>query len=981
MISTPSLNPKLDQLDKHLEGDFDYGETLRRLYATDASAYREIPLAVAFPKTEADLQLLIQFASENQVSLIPRTAGTSLAGQVVGSGIVVDVSRYWNRILEIDPEKRIVRLQPGVVRDELNLALKPHGLMFGPETSTSNRAMVGGMVGNNSCGSNSLIYGNTRDHLLEAKGFLADGSPVHFHALDAEALQQKCSQSDTLEGVVYQHLYDLLQDPKNREEIESVFPKPSIKRRNTGYALDQMLEAQPFQEDGPAFNLCRLIAGSEGTLCFLTELTFSLDPLPPEHSALICAHFQNIRESLEANRIALRLNPRASELIDRIILECTRKNIEQRKNRFFIEGDPGAILVIELGAESAEELESNLQKLIEQLREQNLGYHFPILRGEDMPKVWNLRKAGLGLLSNVPGDAKPVAVVEDTAVDTDDLPQYITEYDQILDSMGLDSVYYAHAGSGELHIRPVLNLKTETGQQQFREVATRVAELVKKYRGSLSGEHGDGRLRGEFIAFMMGEKVTRMFEEVKKTWDPRGIFNPGKIVHTSAMDTHLRYLPGQNDKEPQTVFDYSDTRGFLRAAEMCNGSGDCRKSHLIGGTMCPSFQATRNEKDTTRARANILREMLSHSTKENPFDSPEIYEVMDLCLSCKGCKSECPSNVDISKLKAEFLQGYYDANGVPRRVQFFADFEKNQRKASALAPMSNFFTRAPGVSQMMKKTLGIHPQRSLPKVASTTLRQWIKRQGAGQASSSAKKRKVVLFIDEFTNYLDPETGKASWKLLKALDYEVLAPEHAESGRAALSKGLLRQAKGPIQENVEILSKLVSEDAPLVGIEPSALLTFRDEAPALVDSSLRTKAEALAEHSYLIDEFIADEFNQGHIDPRKFSTDRLEILLHGHCHQKAIASVEASKTLLSIPQNYKVEVIPSGCCGMAGSFGYEIEHYDLSMKIGNLVLFPKITASPDSMQIAAPGTSCRHQILDGTGRSARHPVEILCEALV
>lgn len=981
MISTPSLKPQLTRLAEKLEGEFNSGETLRRLYATDASAYRELPTAVAFPKTEDDIRTLIEFANEHRVALIPRTAGTSLAGQVVGHGIVVDVSRHWNRILEINPEQRTVRVQPGVVRDELNLALKPHGLMFGPETSTSNRAMIGGMVGNNSCGSNSLIYGNTRDHLLDVKGFLSDGSPVHFSALDSDAFQEKCAQTDTLEGRIYNHLHEMLQDRENQQEIQARFPKPSIKRRNTGYAVDQMLMAQPFQPEGPAWNLCRLVAGSEGTLCFLTEITLSLDPLPPEHSALVCAHFSSVLESLEGNRVALQYQPRASELIDRVILECTRKNIEQRKNRFFIEGDPGAILVIELAADSAESLEEKVQKLIRDLKDQQLGYHFPVLRGEDMPKVWNLRKAGLGLLSNVPGDAKPVAVVEDTAVDTDDLPRYISEYDQILESMGLDSVYYAHAGSGELHIRPVLNLKTTQGQKQFREVAEQVARLVKKYRGSLSGEHGDGRLRGEFIAFMMGDTITDLFQSIKKTWDPHALFNPGKIVHTPAMDTHLRYRADQEEPEFTTHFDYSETGGFLRAAEMCNGSGDCRKSHLIGGTMCPSFQATRHEMDTTRARANILREMITHASGKNPFASEEIHEVMDLCLSCKGCKSECPSNVDISKLKAEFLQGYYDAHGIPRRAQFFADFVKHQKRASALAPLANLLARAPGFSTLAKKALGIHPRRSLPPVASTPLRKWIARQAPPPPAPPTQKRRVVLFLDEFTNYLDTEAGKKTYLLLQALGYEIVCPEHSESGRAALSKGLLRQAKVPIQKNVELLSEWVSEDSPLVGIEPSALLTFRDEAPALVESSWKARAEALANHSFLIDEFLAAEFQDGHIDPRLFTTERRNILLHGHCHQKAIASVEASKILLSIPVHYTVETIPSGCCGMAGSFGYEAEHYDLSMKIGSLVLFPKITASPELTTIAAPGTSCRHQIHDGTGRSASHPVEILYQALL
>jgi len=978
-MSPPTLNFDT-RFRERFRGEIHTGETLRRLYATDASAYRELPQAVVFPETEGDLAELIRFANTRKLPLIPRTAGTSLAGQVVGSGIVVDVSRHFTEILNIDVEKREVTLQPGVVRDELNLALKPYGLLFGPETSTSNRAMMGGMVGNNSCGSNSLIYGNTRDHLVRVKGILSDGSPVVFEPLSEEDFEKKCNGAPGLEGEIYRHISKLLSEPEKQEEITRNYPKPSIKRRNTGYALDQLLACKPFREAGPDFNFCRLIAGSEGTLCFITEITLTLDSLSTGFSALVCGHFNSIIESLHANNIALRHNARACELIDKIILDCTKSNIEQNRNRFFIKGDPEAILVMEIAGDSESALQSGAEELIRDLQQAGLGYHYPVLTGDDIPKIWNLRKAGLGLLSTIPGDSKPVAVIEDTAVDPLELPDYIGEYDQILNDMGLKSVYYAHAGSGELHIRPILDLKSKKGQQQFREVAERVAALVKRYRGSLSGEHGDGRLRGEFIAFMMGEKITRWFEDLKSTWDPHAIFNPGKIVNTPPMDTHLRYEKDQSTPKYDTYFDFSANRGIVRAAEMCNGSGDCRKSFLSGGTMCPSYQATRREMDTTRARANILREILSRSSRDNPFDSPEIHEVMDLCLSCKGCKSECPSNVDVARLKAEFLQHYHDANGASFRTRFFSHFEKNQRRASRFAPLANWITTTPGLARIPKAILGIHPKRSIPKVAGTTLRSWINKHPEQLNPKNPGGRTVILFVDEFTNYLDVSLGIAAIRLLTRLGYRVECPRHPESGRAALSKGMVRLAREKIEENIKILAPAATLEKPLLGIEPSTILTFRDEAPDLARGALANQAKDLAGHTFLIDEFLAAEMDAGAIHADAFTRDPANILLHGHCHQKALSSVNPSKRILEFPVNYSVKVIPSGCCGMAGSFGYEKEHYQLSMDIGNMVLLPAITGASEDSRIAAPGTSCRHQIFDGTGKQANHPLEILLDAL-
>lgn len=978
------IQDALKQLQHKLQGELHTGTTMRTLYATDASAYREMPLAVAIPASEQDLKTLISFAKQYHTGLIPRTAGTSLAGQVVGNGIVVDVSRHFTKILELNAEEGWVRVQPGVVRDELNLYLKPHGLFFGPETSTANRAMIGGMVGNNSCGSNSLVYRSTREHLLEVKCLLSDGNEAVFGALTPDEFHTRCEGSG-LEADLYRSIRTMLGNYDNQVEIRKEFPKPSVERRNTGYAIDLLVEMNPFTAGGPDFNFCSLIAGSEGTLCVITEIKLQVVPLPPKETGLLCVHFNTIDEALRANLIALKYKPSASELIDHYILECTKDNIEQRKNRFFVQGDPGAILVVEYARETREEIAAICLEVENAMRQAGLGYHFPVLYGADTKKIWTLRKAGLGLLGNLPGDDKAVPVIEDTAVDVHDLPAYIREFNTILEQHGMYSVHYAHAGSGELHLRPILNLKTKEGRSRFRLIAEEIATLVKKYNGSLSGEHGDGRLRGEFIPQMVGEKNYQLMRQLKRTWDPQNIFNPGKIVDTPPMDSFLRYEENQQTPVFNTFFRYNN-QDVLQHAEQCNGSGDCRKTHLSGGTMCPSYMATRNEKDTTRARANILREFLTRSTKPNRFDHEEIKEVMDLCLSCKGCKSECPSNVDVAKLKAEFLQHYYDANGVPLRSKLIANFTTSARLGALVPWAYNFVMTAPGISSLVKRASGFATQRSLPTLQKQTLRSWFrKRERMSESRKAGKHEKILgivyLFCDEFTNYNDTPIGIKAIELLEKLGYEVRLTEHQESARTWLSKGLLRKAKTIIDANIKALAPLVNEQQPLIGIEPSAILSFRDEYPELCDESLIAEAQRIATCSFTIEEFLAAEIAKGNITSAHFTQAYKKVLLHGHCQQKAVGSLQSTVNALTLPANYSVEIIPSGCCGMAGSFGYEKEHYDISMKIGELVLLPAVRKAAADTIVAAPGTSCRHQIKDGTGKMALHPVEVLWEALV
>lgn len=974
----PNLLPLLEKLVTQLEGELKFDSLTKTLYATDASVYREIPLAVVFPKTEADIKKLIQFARQNQTSLIPRTAGTSLAGQCVGNGIVVDVSRYFTKILEFNKEERWIKVQPGVVRDELNKFLKPYGLFFSPITSTANRAMIGGMVGNNSSGTTSIVYGVTRDKVMELKVLLSDGNHAVFGPLTKGDFESK-KQLQTLEGEIYRQIWEELQGEEARKEIHKQFPKKSIHRRNTGYAVDELLKSEVF-EGGEPFNFCKLLAGSEGTLAFTTEIKISLDPLPDPVEIVVAAHFESINQSMRAAQVAMKHPATAVELMDKIILDCTKESIEYSKNRYFVEGNPKALLMIEFTGKTEEEARAKGVKLIEDLMANGLGYAYPVIGPDKTKSAWALRSAGLGLLANIPGDPKAVACIEDTAVDIEDLADYIDELDEVLKGFNQEPVHYAHAGAGEIHMRPILDLKKAEDVEEFFKISEASAKLVKKYKGSLSGEHGDGRVRAPFIPLMVGEKNYQLFRRIKYTWDPDNIFNPGKIVDTAPMNTSLRYEPGMKTPEPETVLDFSGMGGILRLAEKCNGSGDCRKLPISGGTMCPSYQATRNEKDTTRGRANTLREFLTKDKPSNPFDHPEIKEALDLCLSCKGCTAECPSNVDMASMKAEFLYQYQKTHGVPLRSKAFAHIN-DLNKFGAIVPGLANFSLSNGISgRMLKKVLGVAPKRTLPAISKESLLQWFHKNEAKYPVTKPIIKTVYLFVDEFINYNDTEIGIKTIKLLRKLGYEVIIVNHEESGRSALSKGLLEKAKRHANANVKIFKDLVNGDRPLVGIEPSAILSFRDEYPRLVDKELIEVAKKLKFHTLLIDEFIGREIAAGNITPESFTKDAKRVKLHGHCHQKALSSLNWTQKLLSLPVHYEVEVIPSGCCGMAGSFGYEAEHYDLSMQIGEMVLFPAVREASENTLIAAPGTSCRHQIADGTGRKVLHPVEILYQAL-
>ena len=980
MYFSPQLGSRMKKeisfkkLSESIDGELYSDNTHRIIYSTDASSYREMPLAVVLPRSKSDVVKVLAFAREHKTSIIPRGAGTSLAGQVVGGGIVVDISKYMDRILEFNKEEHWIVVEPGVNLAELNIFLKPYGLQFGPETSTSNRCRLGGMLGNNSCGLRSLIYGSVREHVLEVETLLADGSEVTFGPLSKNEFDEKClAEPNKLETLIYRQIKTVLSEKAMRDKITQVYPEAAVARRNMGYAVDFLMDTDPFTGNGKPFNFGKLLAGSEGTLAFTTSIKLNLSPLPPKVKCVIPVHFTSLEESLAANILILKHHPSAIELMDDIIMDCTKESLSQRENRFFIEGDPKAILMIEFAADTREEIEVIYNKMVNQLKEAGFGYHYPLIFGEDqIKKVWELRTAGLGLLSNIPGDKRSTTVIEDTAVSPERLPAYIAEFKTIIDKYGLTCVYYAHAAVGELHLRPLLNLKSAEDQQIYASLAQDVAELVKKHRGSLSGEHGDGRLRGSFIPFMFGEEIYNLFKQIKHTWDPWNVLNPGKITDVPPITQNLRFEVTNRYPEIPTSLNFSSTHGYLRAVEQCTGSGDCRKSELIGGTMCPTYMATRDEQQTTRARANILREYMHHSIDEKPLVQKEIYKVLDLCISCKGCKGECPSDVDMAKIKAEFLQHYYDQNGAPLRAKLVANLPRLGKIAIALNPITNFLLEL----RWLNGLIGFTKKRQLPRYSEQSLVDWASK----IPLKPGAKGKVYLFADEITNYQEAHLGIKAIILLNQLGYNVIIPKHHESSRTYLSKGFVREAKKIATQNVMLLKDLISEETPLIGIEPSAILTFRDEYPDLVDETLRNEAVKLSANTLLFDEFFVREMEKGNILASQFTQDKREIKLHTHCQQKAIASSLQTRQMLTLPENYTVQELKTGCCGMAGSFGYEKEHYQLSMQIGEMVLFPEVRKADKSIILSTSGTSCRHQIKDGTGRSALHPIEVMYGAI-
>jgi len=974
---------ELENLAIHFEGKLyldqsQTSEIARKIYSTDASVYQVKPIAVAVPANYKDIKRLILFAKKHKTSIIPRGAGTSLAGQVVGNGIVMEVASSLSRIIQLNKKEKSVWVEPGIIRDDLNKQIENSGLFFGPETSTSNRALLGGMVGNNSCGLHSIVWGNVRDHLLETRAILSDGSEIHTHPLSNEEFYKKTSLNN-LEGNIYKEIHRILNNPQLQNLIKSRFPKTEIKRRNSGYALDALMEMQPFNPTGHPFNLSALIAGSEGTLAIVYSLKLNLLDVPAVEVALICIHCHSIQESLQANIVALTHQPTASELVDDYILSFTENHPNFQKDRDFIEGKPAAILMVEFRSSSRDDLNLQVAACIKSLKDSKIGYAYPVLDKNTIDKGWGIRKAGLGLIRNAISKKQPVNLIEDCAVSPLDLPNYIAEIQALLAKYKVEAAYYAHAGAGELHIEPFLDINSVEGKILFRTILSETVDILKKYQGSLSGEHGDGRLRGEYIEKMMGKELLDLFKEIKGIFDPFQILNPGKIVNSPPMDEEFRISNSEGYKI-KSFFNYGDFENPLRLAEKCSGSGDCKKTALTGGTMCPSFMATLDEKDSTRARANMLRQILSEPS-ENPFSSPELNEILDLCLSCKGCQTECPSGVDITKLKAETLQQKYLTDGIPWRTQMIGHFPLLQNLARKFAPIYNFLIEFPVSSILIKTLLGFSWERSLPKVHFHSLEDWFKKYAKKYPQNKFKHGSIYLFADEFTNYNEVDLGKKTVLLLNELGFGVKIPHGVISGRSYLSKGMLIEAKKIAEKNIEILSNIINAEEPFIGIEPSAILTFRDEIPDLVSPEFRELALQISKNCLLVDEFLSLQMKDKKILKSDFTKNVKKIILHGHCHQKSIAGLVSTRHVLSFPENQEVELLPTGCCGMAGSFGYEKKHYKLSQQIANLVLFPRVLAAKDSVIIASNGTSCRHQLQDGIEKTGLHTVEIMYQSLI
>ncbi len=960
-----------NELKLRVSGEVKFDPFSRVLYSTDASIYQMEPVGVVIPRNVEDVLAVIEVAKEHGVPVLPRAGGTSLAGQTVNHAIVTDFSKYLNQLIEVNQEEQWARVEPGIVLDDLNRQLLPYGLMYAPDPTTSNRACVGGGVGNNSCGAHSVIYGKTIDHVKEVSVILSDGTQTHFHELDSRGLEAKLSGAG-LESEIYRGVRRLAQE--NAAEIEARYP--NIMRRVSGYNLDEFLTDSPF-------NMTKMVVGSEGTLCVITEVKINLVPRPVM-TALAVVHFEDIFRASDAVQHILEHDPSSIEIMDNNVLERSRQSAGLASNMAFIEGNPGAILVVEFYGESEAELTSKTDKLKDDMARRNLGYAcVNMLDRASQASVWAVRKNGLGLLMSMHGDAKPLPFVEDTAVDPDKMGEFVRRFDEVVRNHGTEAAYYGHASVGCLHIRPVVSLKSQDGVDKMLSIADEISDLVKEFGGSLSGEHGDGIVRGVWNEKMFGPEIYKLFQELKATFDPDGIMNPGKIIDCPPMDQNLRYGADYRAPSLPSKLDFSIDTDFAGAVEMCNGMGACRK---LDGNMCPSYIATRDEEHSTRGRANLLRAAMSGKLPEGAMTSRRLYEAMDLCIECKGCKAECESGVDMAKLKYEFLDQYHRANGTPLRNRVFAHINRLNAWGSRTAPLSNLMANNPIGKMMAQMVLGVHPKRKTPKFVRQTFAKWFKARGNPPPSPFTKggsgtntivgRHTVVLLNDTYMNYNYPEIGKAAVALLEAAGFRVELTEIKCCGRPMISKGLLDDATANAVSNIDHLYAYAEEGIPVIGCEPSCLLTFRDEYPELVRNE---KAKKVAANSFMIDEFLMNLQADGKLE---LDMDTLEkkVLFQAHCHQKAEMGTATSMAALRLAPGYQVELINSGCCGMAGSFGYEKEHYDLSMKIGEESLFPAIRAKSEDWEVAVMGVSCRQQVEHGTGRRARHLVEVLADAL-
>ncbi len=946
------------ELKNRVEGNIHFDKYSRLLYSTDASIYQIEPVGVVVPRHKADVQAVLDVANRLGVSVLSRGGGTSLAGQAVGHSIVLDFSKYMQNVLEVNQEELWCRVQPGLVQDELNAYVRAMGLQFGPDTSTSNRATIGGMIGNNSSGAHSLTYGKTLDHVIELTVLMADGREVVLTDLSPAEVKQK-SKADTIEGRAYREVFRLAQ--QHKPEILARYPK--IMRRVSGYNLDEFVKPQPF-------NLARMIVGSEGTLATIVEAKMRLVP-KPKWTAMDVIHFNDDIDALQCAQTVLQTAPYAMESTDKMILNLARGNIEQSRKLGFVQGTPDSLLMVEYAGETEDEVKDQIYKLEELRKRERIGYAATLaFKAEEVKLIWGVRKAGLGLLLGMKGDKKPIAFVEDTAVSPEKLPEFIKRFRQIVTDHDTVAGYYGHCSVGCMHIRPLINLKADSEKKKMVSIANAISDLVIEFNGAMSGEHGDGLARSHFNQKLYGPALYDGFRQIKRAFDPKNIMNPGKIVDAPAMTESLKISPQYTTWEPQTTLDFSAQGGFARAVEMCSGMGECRKK--LDGTMCPSYMGTLDEEHSTRGRANALRNVIAGLVPKSEFTGKRLHDVMDLCLECKACKAECPSNVDMAKLKYEFLDHYHRANGLPLRNRIFGAIADLNRIGSALAPVSNWLAGSTFNRWLMELFAGIDRRRPLPSFASETFEDWFRKHPQnGQAANG----EVVLFHDTFNNYNTPNVAIAAVRFLEKSGYRIALVEKKCCGRPMISKGMLSQAKEHAAWNIERLAPYAAKDTPVVGLEPSCLLTLRDEYPEFV----RTEAtKNVAKNSFLFEEFVMREIGAGRLKLDAKGQGR-KVLLHGHCHQKALVGAAPTIAMLKAA-GYEVSEVDSGCCGMAGSFGFEKEHYDLSIKIGNRRLAPAVQSAGAEIEVVAPGISCRQQIEHLAGRQAKHPAELLWDSI-
>ncbi len=957
MASSSDISDLEHDLRRVVEGEVRFDAYSKLLYSTDASIYQVEPVGVVIPRHTGDVQAAVEVANRHGVPLLPRGGGTSLAGQTVNRAIILDFSPHMNQVLEVNAEELWCRVEPGLVQDELNVQVQSLGLLFGPDTSTSNRATLGGMIGNNSAGSHSIAYGLTIHHVLELVCVLADGGLITLKELGQEALAAKAAQSG-LEGGIYRELQRVVGE--QREEIVARYP--AILRRVSGYNLNEFVGGTPW-------NVAQLVVGSEGTLATVVEAKMRLVP-KPKRTALDVIHYADLQEALESSQEIIETGPYAVELTDKMILDLAGGNIEQRKRMGFVQGDPAAIMIVEYAGESEAEVKAKIEELESRRARKRIGYASTVsYASEEQRSIWKLRKAGLGLLLGTKGDAKPIAFVEDTAVDPASLAAFVPRFQAIIARHGARAGYYGHCSVGCLHIRPLINLKTGRGVQQMRAIAEEITELVMEFGGALSGEHGDGRARSTFNERIFGPKLYDAFRQIKRAWDPKNLMNPGNIVDAPPMTEHLRYGSSYKSWQPETILDFSEQGGFAAAVEMCNGIGVCRKK--LEGTMCPSYMATLDEEHSTRGRANALRAVLSGKVPLSEFTGRRLYEVMDLCLECKACKAECPSNVDMAKLKTEFLAHYHAANGLGLRDRLFGRIETLSRWGSRLAPLSNRIAESRLNRWLLERVVGIDRRRPLPMFARASFTDWFL---SRSQSRSGQRGDVILFNDTFVTYNSPHVGVAAVRLLERSGYRVRLAEKKCCGRPLISKGMLREARENAAWNVERLAGYARRGIAIVGLDPSCLLTLRDEYVDLLGSE---DARQVAQQSFLLEEFLERERGKGlALD---FSGNGKKALLHGHCHQKALVGTGPTLAVLGWA-GFDVGEIDSGCCGMAGSFGFEREHYDLSVAIAGQRLVPEVKALAADVEVVAPGFPCRQQIEHLTGRLPKHPAELLWESL-